>query len=150
MDSIDSLIPLKERISEDAYQDIVDLVCEGLFQNKRGDLLDDISKALTGKTLGDHIKSGIKKVGKATGDKIKDKVLKSNIVKNTIGKKEYENAFRELDRAELDYGFAKQGSKYSNDPAKQRVYKEDAKRHNKEANKKAKRVSEIKRKYGFD
>ena len=150
--SNDLFIILESKVSKKTYNDIVQLVENSLFgADKRGDLLDDFSRALTGKSIGDHLRSGVKKLTKAAGEKIKEKVLKSKLAQNTLGKKELERASKDLDHAELNYRYAKDAQKYSsNDPAKQRIYKEDAKRYNKEANKHAKRVSDIKRKYGFN
>lgn len=149
---MDLLINLRESVSEETYEEVIRLVEGSLFgADKRGDLFDDISRALTGKSIGDHLRHGAQKLVKNASDKVKDKINKSKIVKNTIGKREYDNASKDLDRAELNYRYAKDAQKYSSDdPAKQRVYKEDAKRYNKEANKHAKKVSDIKKKYGFN
>lgn len=151
-DSNEILGILESRVSEQTYNEIIQIVESSLFNaDKRGDLLDDFSKLLTGKTVGDHIRGGIKKLTKAAGEKVKEKVLKSKLAQSTIGKRELEKASKDLDHAELNYRYAKDAQKYSsNDPAKQRVYKEDVKRYNKEANKHAKRVSDIKQKYGFN
>ena len=151
MNISESLTMLKESVSEETYTDIIRLVEGSLFKaDKRGDLLDDISKALTGKTLGDHLRHGAKKLAKGATEKVKDKVLKSKLVKNTIGKNEYKKAYKDLELAQLDHDFAKQAARYSSDnPAKQREYREDAKHYDKEARQKAKRVSEIKSKYGL-
>ena len=152
MQTVDLLINLRESVSEETYEEIIRLVEGSLFgADKRGDLFDDISRALTGKSIGDHLRHGAQKLVKNASDRVKDKINKSKIVKNTIGKREYDNASKELDRAELNHRYAKDAQKYSSDdPAKQRVYKEDAKRYNKEANKHAKKVSDIKKKYGFN
>ena len=152
MQTVDLLINLRESVSEETYEEVIRLVEGSLFgADKRGDLFDDISRALTGKSIGDHLRHGAQKLVKNASDKVKDKINKSKIVKNTIGKREYDNASKDLDRAELNYRYAKDAQKYSSDdPAKQRVYKEDAKRYNKEANKHAKKVSDIKKKYGFN
>lgn len=152
MQTVDFLINLRESVSEETYEEVIRLVEGSLFgADKRGDLFDDISRALTGKSIGDHLRHGAQKLVKKASDKVKDKINKSKIVKNTIGKKEYDNASKDLDRAELNYRYAKDAQRYSSDdPAKQRVYKEDAKRYNKEANKHAKKVSDIKKKYGFN
>ena len=152
MQTVDLLISLRESVSEETYEEIIRLVEGSLFgADKRGDLFDDISRALTGKSIGDHLRHGVQKLVKNAGDKVKDKINKSKIVQSTIGKREYDNASKDLDRAELNYRYAKDAQKYSSDdPAKQRVYKEDAKRYDKEANKHAKKVSDIKKKYGFN
>lgn len=147
MKSVDLLIALKEKVSEDCFQDIIGIT-EGLFlKDGRGDLLDDLSRSFTGKPLDYHIKNGTKKVYNAT----KDKILKSTPIKNTIGKKKLDNALKELDRAELEYGYAKDCQKYSkDDPSKSRMYKEQAKELNNIADKRARAVNDIKKKYGFD
>ena len=152
MQTVDLLINLRESVSEETYEEVIRLVEGSLFgADKRGDLFDDISRAITGKSIGDHLRHGAQKLVKSASDKVKDKINKSKIVKNTVGKREYDNASKDLDRAELNYRYAKDAQRYSSDdPAKQRVYKEDAKRYNKEANKHAKKISDIKKKYGFN
>lgn len=152
MRSIELLENLRESVSEETYEEVIRLVEGSLFgADKRGDLFDDISRALTGKSIGDHLRHGAQKLVKNASDKVRDKINKSKIVQSTIGKREYDNASKDLDRAELNYRYAKDAQKYSSDdPAKQRVYKEDAKRYDKEANKHAKKVSDIKKKYGFN
>ncbi len=74
MSITESLISLKENISEESFQDIMQLVEGSLFKaDKRGDLLDDISKLLTGKDLAGHLKCGTQKLVKAIKDKKKKK-----------------------------------------------------------------------------
>ena len=148
MNTIDSLFLLKEQLSKETFASIEEALLLELFD--RPDLLNDISKALTGKTVGQHLQKGISKAANFVGNKVKDKVLKSNIVKNTVGKKEYEKAYKDLTDSETKYNQAKQNQKTSTDPSLKRVHGEDAKRYNKEANQRAKRVSEIKQKYGID
>lgn len=147
---IKSLSLLEERVSPECFQDILDLT-EGLFKNDgRGDLFDDISRLFTGKSVKDHVKSGVKKLCNGAKDKVKSKILKSKMVRDSIGKKELEKTEKELDRAQLDHNYYKTAHRSCDDPSYKRVYREDAKAADKEANKKAKRVSEIKRKYGFN
>lgn len=147
MKTVDSLINIQEKISEEAFNDIEEALIQELFD--RPDLLDDISKTFTGKTVGQHIQNGASKIVKFAGNKIKDKVLKSKLVKNTIGKREHNKAYNDLKNAESKYNQAQQNYKSSTDPSQKRVHKEDAKYYNKEANKRAKKVSEIKQKYGL-
>ena len=68
----ESLAIIKEEVSEQTYIDIVQLIESSLFPaDNRGDLLDDISKVLTGKSLGDHLRHGTQKLVKAIIDKRK-------------------------------------------------------------------------------
>ena len=147
MKTIDSLIVLQEQLSEENFQDITEALISELFD--RPDLIDDLLKVTTGKTAKQHLQTGASKVTKFIGNKIKDKVLKSKLVKNTIGKREYDNACKELNKAENNYNQAKQNHKNSLDPSMKRVYKADANYYNREANKRAKKVSDIKQKYGI-
>ena len=63
MKILESLDSIKEQVSEETYQHILQLVENSLFPaDKRGDLFDDISKALTGKTLGGHLQHGTQKL----------------------------------------------------------------------------------------
>lgn len=146
MEILETLVVLKGKVSEECFQDIMDIT-EGLFvKDGRGDLMDDISRAFTGKPLSYHIKKGAHKIYNAT----KDKVLKTAPVRNTIGKKELKDAMKELDYAELDHAYNKDCQKYSKgDPSRQRMYAERAKELNKVANQKARKVNAIKDKYGF-
>ena len=147
MNSRDSLLLLKEQLSEEAFKSIEKVIILELFD--RPDLIDDISRALTGKTTGQHIKTGLSKLTKYAGNKLKERILKSDVIKNTFGKKEYEKAFKDLNDAEIKYNQAKKQQNGTSEPALRRVQKENVKQCNKEANKRAKRVNEIKQKYGF-
>lgn len=148
MNTIDSLFLLKEQLSEETFTSIEEALLLELFD--RPDLINDISKALTGKTTGQHLQKGISKAVNFVGNKVKDKVLKSNIVKNTVGKKEYNSAYDNLSKAQAKYDQAKQNHKNCTDDAQKRVHKEEMKYYNKEANKRAKKVNDIKQKYGID
>ena len=122
-------------------------IIEGLFVNDgRGDLFDDLG---INKVLSKYGKKYSKKAINYVGNKIKDKVLKSGLVKNTIGKKEYENACSTLNKAQSKYDQAKQNHKNCVDDAQKRVHKEEMKFYNKEANKRAKQIHAIKQKYGL-
>lgn len=146
MKSMDSLMTLKEQVSEETFQDILQ-VTEGLLVNDgRGDLFDTFG---LNKTLSKYAKKYSKKAINYIGGKIKGKILKSNLVKNTIGKKEYENASKDLSSMQAKYDRAKQSHKNCTNDSQKRVHKEEMKHYNKEANKRAKRVSEIKQKYGL-
>ena len=147
MNTIDSLVILKEQLSEETFANIEEALIQELFD--RPDLIDDILKATTGKTAGQHLTSGISKLAKYAGNKLKEKALKSNFVKNTIGKKEYNSAYDNLSKAQTKYDQAKQNHKNCIDDAQKRVHKEEMKYYNKEANKRAKKVNEIKQKYDF-
>lgn len=136
--SVDVLINLKENISEECFQDIINIT-EDIFLNERGDIIDSLSKALTGKTVEQHAKDGAKKLFNV----VKDKVMKSSPIKNTIGKSQLEKAQSDLEKAETKYNNARQHQKNN------RVQREEAKFYNKEANKRAKKVAEIKRKFGL-
>lgn len=161
MSAIDSLILIKEQVDEKTFRDIIQFMEASLIQEgqedlsiilelfDRPDLLDDISKALTGKTLKQHTQNYVKKAASYIGNKVKEKALKSNVIKNTIGKKEYDSALKDLKKSESNYNKAQQSCKNTSDSSLKRIYKEDAKHYNKEANKNAKRVSDIKKKYGF-
>ena len=71
MKTVDSLINIQEKISEETFQEIMQ-VMEGLFVNDgRGDLIDDISKALTGKPVMHHVRKGTSKAVKFLGKQIK-------------------------------------------------------------------------------
>lgn len=71
MNTIDSLIVLQENLSEENFQEIMQ-VMEGLFiKDGRGDLFDDISKALTGKPLTHHIRKGTTKAVKYLASQVK-------------------------------------------------------------------------------
>lgn len=71
MKTVDSLINIQEKISEETFQEIMQ-VMEGLFVNDgRGDLFDDISKALTGKPVMHHVRKGTSKAVKFLGKQIK-------------------------------------------------------------------------------
>ena len=162
MDAIDSLILLKEQVDESTFQDILRLMRDSFIREgqedlsivlelfDRPDLFDDISKALTGKTLKQHTQNYIKKATNYVGNKLKERALKSSVVKNTLGRKEYDSALRNLENAESNYNKAQQKYKSTTDNSLKRIYKEDAKHYNKEANKNAKRISDIKKKYGFN
>ena len=77
---------------------------------------------------------------------------KSKPIKDTIGKSQLDKAQKELDIAELSYSYSKNMQKNlrKDDPSGSRVYGQQAKMYNKEADKRAKKVAEIKRQYGFD
>lgn len=147
MNTIDSLFLLKEQLSEETFTNIEEALIQELFD--RPDLIDDILKATTGKTAGQHLKSGISKLAKYAGNKLREKALKSNFVKNTIGKKEYNSAYDNLSKTQAKYDQAKQNHKNCTDDAQKRVHKEEMKFYNKEANKRAKKVNDIKQKYGL-
>ena len=147
MSTIDSLIILKEQLSEETFTNIEEALIQELFD--RPDLIDDILKATTGKTAGQHLKSGASKLTKYIGNKLKEKALKSNFVKNTIGKKEYNSAYSNLNKAQANYDQARQNYKDCTDNAQKRVHKEEMKFYNKEANKRAKKVNDIKQRYGL-
>ena len=71
MKTVDSLIILQENLSEENFQEIMQIM-EGLFVNDgRGDLFDDISKALTGKPLTHHIRKGATKAVKYLASQVK-------------------------------------------------------------------------------
>lgn len=71
MNTIDSLFLLKEQLSEENFQEIVQIM-EGLFVNDgRGDLFDDVSKLLTGKPLTHHIRKGTTKAVKYLASQVK-------------------------------------------------------------------------------
>lgn len=147
MSTLDSLVILKEQLSEETFANIEEALIQELFD--RPDLIDDILKATTGKTAGQHLKNGAAKLTKYIGSKLKEKALKSNFVKNTIGKKEYNSAYDNLSKAQAKYDQAKQNHKNCTDDAQKRVHKEEMKYYNKEANKRAKKVNDIKQKYGL-
>ena len=148
MKIIDSLVNIQDQVSEETFQEIMQVV-EDQIINERGDLLDDISKTLTGKTLGQHAQHYIQKGVKHIGNVVKDKILKSNIIKNSIGRNEYDKAYKDLDDIETKYNQARQNYKNSVSPSSKRIYKADANYYNREANKRAKKVSDIKQKYGL-
>lgn len=146
MKTIDSLIILQENLSEENFQEIMQIV-EGLFvKDGRGDLFNDTGIT---KVLSKYGRKYSKKALNYVGNKIKDRVLKSNLVKNTIGKKEYESAYDALNKVQTKYNQAKQNHKNCTDDAQKRVHKEEMKFYNKEANKRAKKVNDIKQKYGL-
>jgi hypothetical protein len=71
MKTINSLTNIQEKVSEETFQEIMQ-VMEGLFVNDgRGDLFDDISKALTGKPVIHHVRKGTSKAVKFLGKQIK-------------------------------------------------------------------------------
>lgn len=74
MEKIASILNLLEtKVSQETFNDIIQ-IAEGLYtKKKRGDLLDDISKFLTGKTLKDHIKCGTQKAVKTVANKAIEK-----------------------------------------------------------------------------
>lgn len=75
MKTIETLISLKENVNESTYNDILKIM-EGLFiEDGRGDLLDDISKLLTNKTLKQHAHQGVQNIVKA----IKQKVIRKKV-----------------------------------------------------------------------
>lgn len=77
MKTVKSLVTLQENVSENTFNDILQIM-EGLFVNDgRGDLLDDISKLLTGKTLKQHVQHGIKGLTKNVPKKTTAKFKKA-------------------------------------------------------------------------
>lgn len=71
MSAIDSLIILQENLSEENFQEIMQ-VMEGLFvKDGRGDMFDDVSKLLTGKPVMHHVRKGTSKAIKYLGKQIK-------------------------------------------------------------------------------
>ena len=70
MKTIETLISLRENVNESTYNDILKIM-EGLFiEDGRGDLLDDISKLLTNKTLKQHAQQGTQNIAKAIKQKV--------------------------------------------------------------------------------
>ena len=71
MSTIDSLIVLQENLSEENFQEIMQ-VMEGLFvKDGRGDMFDDVSRLLTGKPVMYHVRKGTSKAVKYLGKQIK-------------------------------------------------------------------------------
>ena len=143
----DTIVGLQERVSEECFNDILNITEEFIHERRRS-VLNSISKAFTGKAIEQHAIDGAKKLFNT----VKDKVSKTEPVRNTIGKSQLDKAQKELDMAELDYDYSKDMQRRfrKDDPSRSRVYGQQAKIYNKEADKKAKRVAEIKRQYGFD
>ena len=71
MKTIDSLVNIQEQVSEETFQEIMQ-VMEGLFiKDGRGDLFDDISKLVTGKPVMYHVRKGSTKAAKYLVKQIK-------------------------------------------------------------------------------
>ena len=67
MKTVDSLINIQEKVSEETFQEIMQIT-EGLFINDgRGDLFDDVSKLITGKPVMHHVRKGATKALKLAG-----------------------------------------------------------------------------------
>ena len=71
MKIINSLVNIQEQVSEETFQEIMQIM-EGLFINDgRGDLFDDVSKLITGKPVIHHVRKGTSKAVKYLGKQIK-------------------------------------------------------------------------------
>lgn len=77
MKTIETLVSLKENVNESTYNDILKIM-EGLFiEDGRGDLLDDVSKLLTNRTLKQHAQQGAQNIAKAIKQKVARKKVTS-------------------------------------------------------------------------
>ena len=78
MNTIGSLIILQENLSEENFQEIMQ-VMEGLFiKDGRGDLFDDVSKLLTGKPVMHHVRKGATKAVKYLASQVKQAMKNKN------------------------------------------------------------------------